>query len=62
MGTQGAREKQEDLFYASEEAEVPGHPFYQRLNRVLEEAKFDGFCEQRWAGRRWHRVCISGCC
>ena len=47
MGTQGAREKQEDLFYASEQAEAPGHPFYQQLNGVLEEAKFDAFCEQR---------------
>ena len=47
MGTQRAREKQEDLFYASEQAEAPGHPFYQQLNRVLEQAKFDAFCEQR---------------
>ncbi len=47
MGTQEAREKQEDLFYASEQAEAPGHPFYQQLNGVLEEAKFDAFCEQR---------------
>src|SRR6195256_6191805 len=47
MGTQGGREKQEDLFYASEQAEAPGHPFYQQLNRVLEEAKFDAFCGQR---------------
>ena len=47
MGTQGAREKQEDLFYASEQAEAPGHPFYQQLNGALEEAKFDSFCEQR---------------
>ena len=47
MGTQGAREKQEDLFYANEQAEAPGHPFYQQLNGVLEEAKFDTFCEQR---------------
>ncbi len=70
MGTQEAREKQEDLFYASEQAEAPGHPFYQQLNGVLEEAKFDAFCEQRcrtfyirnWAGRRWRRACISGCC
>ena len=35
------------LFYASEQAEAPGHPFYQQLNAVLEEAKFDGFCEQQ---------------
>ena len=27
-----------------------GHPFYQRLNRVLEEADFDRFCESRCQG------------
>ena len=29
---------------------LPGHPFYQRLNRVLEEADFDRFCESRCQG------------
>ena len=47
MGTRRSREKQEELFYASERAEAPGHPFYQRLNRVLNEAGFDAFCEER---------------
>jgi transposase len=47
MGTKQARRKQEELFYASERAETPGHPFYEQLNRVLEEAKFDRFCEER---------------
>ncbi len=28
-------------------AEAPGHPFYRRLNQVLEEAGFDKFCEAR---------------
>ena len=50
MGTKQARGKQEDLFYASERAETPGHPFYELLNRVLEEAKFDTFCEERCRG------------
>ena len=50
MGTKQARQKQEDLFYASERAETPGHPFYEQLNRVLEEAKFDRFCEERCRG------------
>jgi hypothetical protein len=45
MGTTAARQKQEDLFYASEQAEAPGHPFYEQLNRVLGEAKFGAFCE-----------------
>jgi len=49
MGTKRGREQQEVLFYATEQAEAPGHPFYQELNRVLEEAKFDGFCERECA-------------
>src|SRR6266403_361483 len=47
MGTKRAGQKQEELFYASERAEAPGHPFYQRLNAVLNQAGFDGFCEER---------------
>jgi transposase len=35
------------MFYASEMAEAPGHPFYQRLNKVLNEAGFDAYCEER---------------
>jgi transposase len=47
MGTRRSRQRQEELFYASERAEAPGHPFYQRLNGVLGEAGFDAFCEER---------------
>jgi transposase len=47
MGTKRARQKQEEMFYASERMEAPGHPFYQRLNLVLNEAGFDAFCEER---------------
>jgi transposase len=50
MGTKQARQKQEDLFYASERTETPGHPFYEQLSRVLDEAKFDRFCEERCRG------------
>ena len=50
MGTGRARQKQEELFYASERAEGPGHPFYERLNGVLKEADFDAFCEERCRG------------
>ena len=50
MGTKRARQKQEDLFYASERTETPGHPFYEQLNRVLDQAKFDAFCEERCRG------------
>jgi transposase len=53
MGTKHSRQKQEELFYASEQAEAPGHPFYRQLNRVLEEAEFDQFCERR-CGKFYH--------
>ena len=53
MGTKRGRVQQEELFYASEQAETPGHPFYEELNRVLEEAQFDGFCE-RECGKFYH--------
>ena len=29
---------------------APGHPFYKRLNEVLDKAKFDRFCEKSCAG------------
>ncbi len=47
MGTRGKRRRQEELFYAAETAEAPGHPFYKRLNETLDAAGFDGFCEER---------------
>ena len=47
MGTKQDRQQQEELFYAREQAEAPGHPFYQRLNQVLEQADFDKFCEDQ---------------
>ena len=36
MGTRKKRERQEPLWYRSELPEAPGHPFYKRLNGVLE--------------------------
>ena len=41
MGTRKKRERQEPLRYRSELPEGPGHPFYKRLNAVLERAQFD---------------------
>jgi transposase len=42
MGTRKQREKQEDLWIAHTElATVPGHPFYQKLNELLEDEGFD---------------------
>ena len=43
-------ERQADLWVATTElARSPGHPFYERLNRVLGEAGFDAFVEQECA-------------
>lgn len=47
MGTRKRRERQEPLWYRSELPEAPGHPFYKRLNEVLEGNGFDRFCEDR---------------
>ena len=49
MGTRRDREEQEELFYATEQVETPGHPFYEELNRVLDRAGFDAFCERECA-------------
>jgi transposase len=43
------RERQEDLWYGGELPTAPGHPFYKRLNEVLDNAKFDSFCETNCA-------------
>jgi transposase len=50
MGTRKKRERQEALWYGSELPTAPGHPFYQRLNEVLDSADFDRFCEKSCAG------------
>jgi hypothetical protein len=44
------REKQEDIWIAHTDLpSAPGHPFYQRLNELLEGEKFDEFVEGRCA-------------
>lgn len=50
MGTRKKRERQEALWYGGELPMAPGHPFYKRLNEVLDKAKFDRFCEKSCAG------------
>ena len=46
MGTRPWQEKQEDIWIANAElARSPGHPFYQRLNELLDGEKFDAFVE-----------------
>src|SRR6202158_2793382 len=48
MGTRKQREKQEDFWIAHTElAAAPGHPFYQRLNELLEAEGFDEYVESR---------------
>jgi transposase len=49
MGTRKMRERQEGLWYGGELPIAPGHPFYKRLNEVLDNAKFDRFCETNCA-------------
>jgi len=50
MGTRKQREKQEDIWIAHAElASAPGHPFYQRLNELLEAEGLDEFVEGRCA-------------
>src|SRR6266699_1294722 len=50
MGTRKQREKQEDIWIAHTElAAAPGHPFYRRLNELLEAERFDEFVEKRCA-------------
>ncbi len=50
MGTRKKRERQESLWYGGELPTAPGHPFYSRLNALLEKADFDCFCEKSCAG------------
>src|SRR5450756_191710 len=50
MGTRKQREKQEGLWIAHTElASAPGHPFYQKLNELLEGEGFEEFVEKRCA-------------
>src|SRR6266536_3129366 len=45
MGTRKKRERQEALWYGGELPGAPGHPFYSRLNEILDKTGFDKFCE-----------------
>jgi len=45
MGTRKRRERQEGFWYRGDLAEAPGHPFYNKLSEVLENPRFDEFCE-----------------
>jgi transposase len=56
MGTRKKRQRQESLWYGGELPTAPGHPFYQRLNDVLDAAGFDSFCETQCAGFYHHNL------
>ena len=69
MGTRKSEEKQEEIWIASGDvARSPGHPFYQRLNELLDEEKFDEFVKVfagsfmllAWVGQVCRRGFISG--
>jgi transposase len=54
MGTRQQRQRQEDLWVATATLARPAsHPFYDRLNRLLDECQFDefveGLCERFYA-------------
>src|ERR1700741_3755852 len=50
MGTRRRRQRQEQMWIAQQElAKGPAHPFYKRVNELLEERKFDEFAERECA-------------
>ena len=50
MGTRKDRQRQEQLWITHTElVSGPGHPFYKRLNQLLDAEKFDEFCEAECA-------------
>src|SRR6476619_5223185 len=50
MGTRKSRQRQEQLWVMHTElATAPGHPFYQHLNALLDQEKFDEFAEAQCA-------------
>jgi transposase len=50
MGTRKDRQRQEQLWVAQAELAIgPGHPFYTRLNELLDQEKFDEFAEAECA-------------
>jgi transposase len=54
MGTRSDRTKQEGIWIAHAElAAAPGHPFYERLNELLDAEGFDEFAE-RLCARFYH--------
>ena len=47
MGKREDNAQQGRIWYHHEIVETLGHPFYKRLNQLLDEAGFDRFCEEQ---------------
>jgi transposase len=56
MGTRKKRQRQEELWYGGELPTAPGHPFYKRLNEILDNAGLDAFCETSCGGFYHHKL------
>src|ERR1039457_7101608 len=51
MGTRRHQQRQEELWITHAElATAPGHPFYERVNELLDAEKFDDFAEKECNG------------
>ena len=65
MGTRQSQAQQEEIWIANAElARSPGHPFYQRLNELLDSEKFDlfveGLCGKFYAARMGRPSLVPG--
>jgi transposase len=63
MGTRKDQEQQEEMWIPQASlAKGASHPFYQRLNQLLEESRFDEFVEgrcRRFYAERWGRPSLA---
>ncbi len=67
MGTRKKRERQEGLWYSGEMPTAPGHPFYKRLNEILDKTGLTIFARraarvsttQGWDARHLRRAYTS---
>lgn len=58
------KQERQEMFWgpASELPQAPGHPFYERLNKILDGQGFDRFVEERSFSRscvRLGRLCVA---
>jgi transposase len=65
MGTRQSQEQHEEIWIANVElARSPGHPFYQRLNELLDAEKFDlfveGLCRKFYAAKMGRPSLVPG--